>query len=115
MEVITFESKAYQNLVQKIESIADYVSKNKLDSTPKTEVWLNSNEVADLLKISIRTLQRLRNDNLISYTMLRGRCIYKLSDIEKSLQERIIPTDQRTLDRLRKQHVGGSIFNYQDK
>ena len=65
MEVVTFESKAYQDLIQKIENIADYVSKNKLDSTPKTEVWLNSNEVADLLKISIRTLQRLRNDNMI--------------------------------------------------
>lgn len=115
MEVITFESKAYQDLVQKIENIADYVVKNKLDSTPKTEVWLNSNEVADLLKISIRTLQRLRNDNMISFTMLRGRCLYKLSDIEKSLQERIIPTDQRTLDRLRKQHVAGSIFHYQNK
>lgn len=115
MEVITFESRAYQDLVQKIENIAEYVTKNKLDSTSKTEVWLNSNEVADLLKISIRTLQRLRNDNMISYTMLRGRCLYKLSDIEKSLQERIIPTDQRTLDKLRNQHVAGSIFNYQDK
>ncbi|MCG6191172.1 helix-turn-helix domain-containing protein [Maribellus maritimus] len=115
MEVITFESKAYQDLVQKIENIADYVTKNKLDATPKTEVWLNSNEVADLLNISIRTLQRLRDDNMISYTMLRGRCLYKLTDIEKSLQERIIPTDQRTLDRLRNQHVAGSIFNCQDK
>ncbi len=115
MEVITFESKAYQNLVQKIENIADYVSKNKLDSTSKTDAWLNTNEVADLLNISIRTLQRLRNDNMISYTMLRGRCLYKLSDIEKSLQERIIPTDQRTLDKLRQQHVAGSIFNFQDK
>ena len=115
MEVITFESKAYQELVQKIENIADNIAKNKLDATPKTDVWLNSNEVADLLKISIRTLQRLRNDNMISYTMLRGRCLYKLSDIEKSLRERIIPTDQRTLDKLRNQHVAGSIFNYQDK
>ena len=115
MEVITFESKAYQDLVLKIENIADYIAKNELDSTPKTDVWLNSNEVPDLLKISIRTLQRRRNDNMISCTMLRGRCLYKLSDIEKSLQERIIPTDQRTLDKLRKQHVAGSIFNYQDK
>lgn len=115
MEVITFESKAYQDLVQKIEDIADCIAKNQLDTTPKAEVWLNSNEVADLLNISIRTLQRLRDDNMISYTMLRGRCLYKLSDIEKSLQERIIPTDQRTLDRLRNQHIGGSIFNYQNK
>ena len=115
MEVITFESKAYKELLQKIENIADYIAKKQLDTPPKAEVWLNSNEVADLLNISIRTLQRLRDDNMISYTMLRGRCLYKLSDIEKSLQERIIPTDPRTLDRLRKQHVAGSIFNYQDK
>ena len=115
MEVITFESKAYRELVQKIENIADYIAKNQLDTTPKADVWLNTNEVADLLKISIRTLQRLRNDNMISYTMLRGRCLYKLSDIEKSLQERIIPTDQRTLEKLREQHVAGSIFNNQDK
>lgn len=38
MEVITFESKAYQDLVQKIEDIADYVTKNKLDAIPNSEV-----------------------------------------------------------------------------
>lgn len=52
-----------------------------------------------------RTLQRLRKDNLISYTMLRGKCLYKLSDIEKSLQERIIPSDPRTLEELRKKYM----------
>lgn len=105
MEVITIESKAYQELIKRIDSIAQYVTSQSSTSEPAPEVWLNSNEVADLLKISTRTLQRLRKENLISYTILRGKCLYKLSDIENSLQERIIPTDQKTLDDLRKKYI----------
>ena len=106
MELVTFESKTYHELVEKINRIAEYVSKCKSSSLDeKKEVWLDSNEVAELLKISTRTLQRLRKDNLISYTMLRGKCLYKLSDIERSLQERIIPTDPKTLDDLRKKYL----------
>ena len=100
MEVITIESKAYQDLVKRIDSVA-----SKDSAEERSEVWLDSNEVADLLRISIRTLQRLRKEKLINYIMLRGKCLYKLSDIEKSLQERIIPTDQKTLDDLRKKYI----------
>lgn len=50
MELITFESKAYQELLKKIERIAEYISKVE---TPvpdeKKEVWLDSMEVARLL------------------------------------------------------------------
>ena len=106
MELVTFESKAYQELVEKINRIAKYVLEcDSLSTEKKQAVWLDSNEVAELLKISTRTLQRLRKDNLISYTMLRGKCLYKLSDIENSLQERIIPTDQKTLDDIRKKYL----------
>lgn len=105
MEVITIESKAYKDLVKRIDSIANYVTSKTSHSEQKPEVWLDSIEVADLLKISLRTLQRLRKDNMISYTMLRGKCLYKLSDIEKSLQERIIPTDHKTLENLRKKYI----------
>lgn len=105
MEVINIESQAYRELVKKIEEIAHYVRSNKNSETKHSEIWLDSNEVADLLNISIRTLQRLRNDKMISYTMLRGKCLYRLSDIEASLQKRIIPTDQRTLDNLRNKYT----------
>jgi len=110
MELITFESKTFQELVKKIDNIAAYVTNCEKPSEQQTDAWLDSNEVADLLKISTRTLQRLRKDNLISYTMLRGKCLYKLSDIEKSLRERIIPTDQRTLENLRKKYMFRGSF-----
>ena len=71
MELITFESKAYHELVGKIDKIAGYIAKCESSASMKDkEIWLDSNELAELLKISTRTLQRLRKDNLISYTML---------------------------------------------
>lgn len=92
MEVITIDSEAFKALTKKIDRIACFVQE-EIDSRlqPSEERWLDSHEVAKMLNISIKTLQRLRKERLISYTILRGRCLYKLSDIEQGLAERIIP------------------------
>ena len=100
MELITFESKAYQELLKKIERIAEYISKVE---TPvpdeKKEVWLDSMEVARLLGISTKKLQRLRKDKLISYSL------YRLSDIERALNERLITCNPQTLEQFRKNYL----------
>ena len=82
MDVITMEATAYKELIRKIEKIADYVFKKESKPNEEEEIWLDNQEVANLLRISTKTLQRLRKENLISYSMLRGRCRYKLSEIE---------------------------------
>ena len=61
MEVITFESEAYKALVGKLEKIAGYVAEAQLPSEEKKEAWLDSNQLAEALGISTRTLQRLRS------------------------------------------------------
>ena len=99
MEVITFESEAYKALVGKIEKIAGYVAEAQLPSEEKKEAWLDSNQLAEALGISTRTLQRLRDENLISYSMLRGRCMYKLSE------ERTIRCKPQTLEDFRKNYL----------
>lgn len=105
MEVITMESEAYKTLVRKIEKIAEFVSEAKLPGDEKKEAWLDSNQLADALGISIRTLQRLRDENLISYSMLRGRCMYKLSEVERCLEERTIRCKPATLEEFRKNYL----------
>ncbi|SHE50434.1 Helix-turn-helix domain-containing protein [Mariniphaga anaerophila] len=106
MELITFESQTFKELVNKIDKIAAYISKcENPTSTEAKDIWLDSNELADLLKISTRTLQRLRKDNLISYSILRGKCLYRLSDVEESLRERLIPSDPKTLEAFRKRYM----------
>ena len=103
MEVITFESEAYKALVGKIEKIAEYVAAAQLPSEEKKEAWLDSNQLAEALGISTRTLQRLRDENLISYSMLRGR--YKLSEVERCLEERTIRCKPQTLEDFRKNYL----------
>jgi hypothetical protein len=105
MEVITFDSKAYHDLTAKIERIADYVLKKETVPDKEEEIWLDSFEVSDLLHISTKTLQRLRKDNLISYTILRGKCLYKLSEIERGLNERLITCDPQTIDEFRRNYI----------
>ena len=102
MDVITMEATAYKELIRKIEKIADYVFKKESKPNEEEEIWLDNQEVANLLRISTKTLQRLRKENLISYSMLRGRCRYKLSEIERGLNEKIIVCDPQTLDEFRR-------------
>lgn len=121
MELITFESEAYKKLAEKIDKIADSINNDDLSgkidkiadyvvnannfSEDKEEIWLDSHEVVEILKISVRTLQRLRTDNQIPYFMLRGRCRYRLSDIQKALENKIISAHPKTLEELHQNYL----------
>lgn len=90
MEVITIESKAYQELVKKIEKISQYVKEH---SESDHEGWVDNHDVCTFLNISIRTLQRLRSQGLLNYSIIRGKTYYKLSEIERMLNENIIKSN----------------------
>ena len=46
MEIITFESKAYKDLDNKITAIADYIfNHTEAESTNEDEIWVDSYEV----------------------------------------------------------------------
>ena len=102
MEVITMESAAYQGLVTKIEKIAEYVFRKGNAPDVEEDIWLDRQEVADMLHISTRTLQRLRTDNLIDYTFERGKCKYRFSEIERKVNEKIINCEPHLIDEFRK-------------
>ena len=79
MEIITFESKAYKELDNKITAIADYIF-NHMETARQSEedMWVDSYEVCTFLKISEKTLQRLRVSGTIAYSNIRGRYFYKV-------------------------------------
>lgn len=74
MEIITMESTAYKELVEKIDRIAGYVRESERSKKGDgADVWLCNEEVMSLLGISRRTLQRLRDGGRIRYAIFRGR------------------------------------------
>ena len=51
------------------------------------EIYLTGREVCERLFISPRTLQDYRDKSVIPYTQITGKILYKLSDINRLLQE----------------------------
>lgn len=90
MEVITIEARAYKELLSKLDEISLYV---KQHSESKRDVWVDNHDVCKYLNISIRTLQRLRSQKLVNFSIIRGKTYYQLSEVERMLDENLIKSN----------------------
>jgi hypothetical protein len=105
MEVITIDSKAYRELIEKIDSIANFVTTNEIAKVENPDdMWVDNYEVRTFLNISERTLQRLRTERIIPYSIISGKSYYKLSDIKKMMDEKKIKTTEECLNDLINNH-----------
>ena len=88
MKVITIESSAFTALTEQIAEIAVYVravsGERKGESS---DMLLTTREAAHLLNVSTRTLQRMRSEQRIGYIVLRGKCRYRRSEIDRLLAD----------------------------
>ena len=50
------------------------------------ERYLTDKEVAQILKVSKRTLQEYRNEGVLPYVLLGGKVLYRESDLERVLE-----------------------------
>ena len=50
------------------------------------ERYLTDREVAEVLKVSRRTLQEYRNDGVLPYILFGGKVLYRESDLERVLE-----------------------------
>ena len=103
MEVITIESQAYKNLMSKVDTIFDYVISQQ-HIQDEEDSWVDSYEVCTFLKISDRTLQRLRSENKINYSRIRGKNYYKISEIKRMMEENLIRRTEDCLQDLIQNH-----------
>jgi hypothetical protein len=104
-EVLTVESQAFKDLTAKINTIAKFVAaiQSKADEQPE-DGWVDSYEVCTFLKISSRTLQRLRASHSINYSQIRGKVFYRISEVQRLLQDNIIRRSDEHLQDLIKNH-----------
>ncbi len=105
MEVITVESKAYKELVAKINTIAQFVVEyQSVNTINPEEEWIDSFEVCSFLNISQRTLQRLRSKGAITYSVIAGKTYYTIAEIKRMLNERLIRSSEEAMQNLITNH-----------
>ena len=85
MEVITIEETAFKTIMEKLDLIADYIMQTKKNNTLEDD-WLDNYAVCELLKISNRTLQRLRANNTIEHVKMGGTVYFQVKEIKRILQ-----------------------------
>ena len=85
MKVITIEDVAFQEIVNKLEAIRSKLNKNK-ETTPSNEIWMDNQDVCELLHISKRTLQHYRDTGKLPFSQIGAKIYYKASDIDDFLQ-----------------------------
>ncbi len=75
MEVISIERSTYEELLTSFNS---FVDKGLGD-------WLDNQDVCQILNISPRTLQTLRDNGTLSYSQINRKVYYKPEDVERIL------------------------------
>lgn len=88
MELINGNSPQIKKFFQSLERMLDGINRLAKDNKPALngERFLGNSEVTKLLKVSLRTLQDWRDNNIIPYIQIKGKIIYRQSDIDRLLQ-----------------------------
>jgi hypothetical protein len=98
MDVITIESTAFLELEAKINLIAKFVNEQQpIVIENSDETWVDNYDVCTFLKISERTLQRLRSKGLVSYSVISGKSYYTIAEVKRMLTQHIIRTNEECL------------------
>ena len=86
MEVISIERSTYEELltsfnsfVAQMRALADRGTDKKLGD------WLDNQDVCQILNISPRTLQTLRDNGTLAYSQINRKVYYKPEDVERIL------------------------------
>ena len=87
MEVISIERSTYEELLTSFNSFVVQMKAMAGRGTDKRlGEWLDNQDVCQILNISPRTLQTLRQNGTLAYSQIEHKIYYKPEDIE-----RIIP------------------------
>lgn len=84
MDAIILTKDQYNDLLAKLEIITLQLNTK---AEAKKETFLDNQEFLQLMKISKRTAQTWRDEGRISFSQVGNKIYYKLTDVEKLLNE----------------------------
>ena len=86
MEVISIERSTYEELLASFNSFVTQMKTMAGRGTDKRlGEWLDNQDVCQMLNISPRTLQTLRDNGTLAYSQINRKLFYKSVDVESIL------------------------------
>ena len=89
MELINKDTPQVKEFISSLDSMLNGIEAIVKHYKPHLngERFLSNNEVSKKLNVSLRTLQEWRDTGLIPFIQIKGKIIYRQSDIDKLLQK----------------------------
>jgi len=86
MEVISIERSTYEELLTSFNSFVIKMKEMASRGYDKgLDDWLDNQDVCQMLNISPRTLQTLRDNGTLAYSQINRKVYYKPEDVERIL------------------------------
>jgi excisionase family DNA binding protein len=84
MEIINIEVHTFEAMMKRFESFAERVEALCRVNGEKTmQEWLDNQDICEILNISPRTLQTMRDNGTIPYTRIGNKMYYKADDLKR--------------------------------
>ena len=86
MEVVSIERSTYEELLTSFNSfVAKMKEMASRGNDKRLGDWLDNQDVCQMLNISPRTLQTLRDNGTLAYSQINRKVYYKTEDVESIL------------------------------
>ena len=89
MEFIIMDAALFDLLLEKLNRLVDEASKIRSGKDVVLEKWLDNQEVCEILSISKRTLQTLRDTGKLAFTMIEHKIYYRPKDVDVFINNHI--------------------------
>jgi excisionase family DNA binding protein len=84
MEIINIEARTFEAMMKRFESFAERIEALCRANGEKTmQAWLDNQDVCEILNISPRTLQTMRDNGTMPYTRIGNKMYYKADDLKR--------------------------------
>jgi 3-methyladenine DNA glycosylase Tag len=101
MDTVTVNAEEWKELVCKIDRIAGFIEQYAEHLPTDDNVWLDETQVCDYLKISPKTLQRLRKSGDIKFSTVAKKHHYKAGDVKALMERNAVKSSREQIEKLR--------------
>lgn len=87
MEIVNIEARTFETMMERFEQFAQSVdSLCQRHESRDLKEWLDSQDVCEILNVTKRTLQTLRDNGRLAYTMIARKVYYKPQDVQRLIE-----------------------------
>jgi excisionase family DNA binding protein len=96
MEIVSIEARTFEAMMSRFQATTQKVAAlRKRSGSKELKEWLDSQDVCEILGVTKRTVQTLRETGKLGFTMIAHKVYYRREDVKKFLDASVTRKEVR--------------------